>query len=139
MYCSKCGKEIHNDSIYCRYCGAKQNGFASSNFGHSIKKTTCSSCGAQMTINLNDKVATCEFCKQSYIIDDGILRKEININNTHTRYVYDEAEILKAKHRIRKGERIHEEKMLKMQNKSIRDKRRFVLILSGIIIFIILF
>ena len=37
MYCSTCGKEIIEESIYCKYCGAK---IKKNNNKHTVDKTT---------------------------------------------------------------------------------------------------
>lgn len=38
MYCNKCGKELPKESLYCPYCGGKQEAFAFHNIYNNINK-----------------------------------------------------------------------------------------------------
>lgn len=57
MYCAYCGKEIPNESIFCRHCGKKQDNFSSSNRDELPKKLVSqpSSSIQQQSTALEDK------------------------------------------------------------------------------------
>ena len=62
MFCSNCGKELADGSMFCNYCGTKQ-----------IVKKVCSSCGAE----LPSDAMFCHVCGEKVVglVD---LKKEIN-------------------------------------------------------------
>lgn len=47
MYCQKCGKEITNDSIFCKFCGVKLN-----------ENQPCPKCGKEIPEDSN----FCKYC-----------------------------------------------------------------------------
>ena len=70
MFCSKCGKQIADDSLFCNYCGAKQTTPAPENKkGISFSTTACPSCGGQLTVSIKTGSAVCPFCNSRFVLD----------------------------------------------------------------------
>lgn len=132
MYCNKCGKLINDDSLFCRFCGEKQeNSYSTSK--DMIKSITCPNCGGKLSINKDCRVVTCSYCNHSIYFNDGVIRKESYSQSEHKRYVYDEAEVVRAKNKDAKYKRIHEEKMLELQIMEDDRRRRHILAIVAII------
>ena len=72
MYCSKCGKQIAEDSLFCNYCGAKQSAPATANKNSiSLASTTCPNCNGQLTVSVKTGSAFCPFCNSRFVLDSA--------------------------------------------------------------------
>ena len=60
MFCSCCGKEIADGSVFCNYCGARQSMPApapENKNGISFASTICPNCGGHLKINVKTNTA----------------------------------------------------------------------------------
>ena len=72
MFCSKCGKQIADDSLFCNYCGAKQAASAPAGKNSiSFASTTCPNCSGQLTVSLKTGSAFCPFCNSRFVLDSA--------------------------------------------------------------------
>ena len=70
MFCSKCGKQIADDSLFCNYCGAKQSAPAAEKKNSiSFASTTCPNCSGQLTVSFKTGSAFCPFCNSRFVLD----------------------------------------------------------------------
>ncbi len=87
MFCSKCGKEIPGESVFCMYCGTrivKAEEIVSENIGVSTQQklveAKCTNCGANLQVDDRQKAAICPFCNSAYIVEKAIQNFLINMN-----------------------------------------------------------
>lgn len=72
MFCSKCGKQIADDSLFCNYCGAKQSAPApEKKSGISFATTACPNCGGQLNVSVKTGSAYCPFCNGRFVLDSA--------------------------------------------------------------------
>ena len=70
MFCSKCGKQIADDSLFCNYCGAKQSAPKTENKNSiSFASTNCPNCSGQLTVSFKTGTAFCPFCNSRFVLD----------------------------------------------------------------------
>ena len=70
MFCSKCGKQIADDSLFCNYCGAKQSAPKTENKNSiSLASTNCPNCSGQLTVSFKTGTAFCPFCNSRFVLD----------------------------------------------------------------------
>ena len=76
MFCSRCGKQIADDSLFCNFCGAKQSAPVSvpesknTNNKNLISFTAnkCPNCSGQLKINVKTCSAVCPFCNSRFVL-----------------------------------------------------------------------
>ena len=72
MFCSKCGKQIADDSLFCNYCGARQAAPAAEKKNSiSLTSTTCPNCSGQLTVSFKTGSAYCPFCGSRFVLDSA--------------------------------------------------------------------
>ena len=77
MFCSKCGKQIADDSLFCNYCGARQAAPTTENKNSiSFASTSCPNCSGQLTFSFKTGSAFCPFCGSRFILGTTDVDKE---------------------------------------------------------------
>ena len=72
MFCSRCGKEIADGSVFCNYCGAKQSVPApapENKTGISFASTICPNCSGHLKINVKTNIAVCPYCNSRFVLN----------------------------------------------------------------------
>ena len=72
MFCSRCGKEIADGSVFCNYCGAKQSVPApapENKTGISFASTICPNCSGHLKINVKTNTAVCPYCNSRFVLN----------------------------------------------------------------------
>jgi len=78
MFCSHCGKELADGSLFCNFCGAKQAAPASASEPENkdvqnknlinFTSTTCPNCSGQLKISVTTCSAYCPFCNSRFVL-----------------------------------------------------------------------
>ena len=70
MFCSHCGKQIADGSMFCNFCGTKQSIPAPENKNFiSFASTTCPNCSGQLKINAKTNSAFCPYCNSKFMLN----------------------------------------------------------------------
>ena len=73
MYCTKCGKKIDDNSVYCPECGYR----IKTPIGAKIYKGKCVECGATMEYRNDESELYCPYCgSKQFIFDSDIVALE---------------------------------------------------------------
>ena len=81
MYCISCGREIEDGSLFCRYCGIRQQEIIKT--GDKVfSALMCTKCGAPMKKNADDNRVICSFCGATYSLEENAetVEREENIS-----------------------------------------------------------
>lgn len=85
MFCMSCGTQLPEGARFCINCGTpineKNTSFVKpqSSIGARIVPAICTSCGATLEVNGEEKTATCPFCNSSYIVDQAINNYDVKM------------------------------------------------------------
>lgn len=98
MRCSRCGKEIPNDSVFCPECGAEQT--TEEKTEENEKKIRCPKCGSEIP---EDSVF-CPECGNS--VRENVLQKKIHPQKIIQQAVEQVSTISKKKVELKKRDKI---------------------------------
>ena len=94
MFCSRCGKEIADGSVFCNYCGAKQSAPApapENKNGISFASTICPNCSGLLKINVKTYTAVCPYCNSRFVLDMDDSMEEAMQNAAEIETLMDDA------------------------------------------------
>ena len=100
MFCSRCGKEIADGSVFCNYCGAKQSAPApapENKNGISFASTICPNCGGHLKINVKTNTAVCPYCNSRFVLDMDDSMEEAMQNAAEIETLMDDAKKFEKK------------------------------------------
>ena len=94
MFCSRCGKEIADGSVFCNYCGAKQSVPApapENKNGISFASTICPNCSGHLKINVKTNTAVCPYCNSRFVLNMDDSMEEAMQNAAEIETLMDDA------------------------------------------------
>lgn len=94
MFCSRCGKEIADGSVFCNYCGAKQSAPApapENKNGISFASTICPNCSGHLKINVKTNTAVCPYCNSRFVLNMDDSMEEAMQNAAEIETLMDDA------------------------------------------------
>ena len=94
MFCSRCGKEIADGSVFCNYCGARQSVPApapENKNGISFASTICPNCSGHLKINVKTNTAVCPYCNSRFVLDMDDSMEEAMQNAAEIETLMDDA------------------------------------------------
>lgn len=100
MFCSRCGKEIADGSVFCNYCGAKQSVPASApenKNGISFASTICPNCSGHLKINVKTNTAVCPYCNSRFVLNMDDSMEEAMQNAAEIETLMDDAKKFEKK------------------------------------------
>ena len=100
MFCSRCGKEIADGSVFCNYCGAKQSAPApapENKNGISFASTICPNCSGHLKINVKTNTAVCPYCNSRFVLDMDDSMEEAMQNAAEIETLMDDAKKFEKK------------------------------------------
>ena len=100
MFCSRCGKEIADGSVFCNYCGAKQSAPApapENKNGISFASTICPNCSGHLKINVKTNTAVCPYCNSRFVLDVDDSMEEAMQNAAEIETLMDDAKKFEKK------------------------------------------
>lgn len=100
MFCSRCGKEIADGSVFCNYCGAKQSAPApapETKNGISFASTICPNCSGHLKINVKTNTAVCPYCNSRFVLDMDDSMEEAMQNAAEIETLMDDAKKFEKK------------------------------------------
>lgn len=100
MFCSRCGKEIADGSVFCNYCGAKQSAPApapENKNGISFASTICPNCSGHLNINVKTNTAVCPYCNSRFVLDMDDSMEEAMQNAAEIETLMDDAKKFEKK------------------------------------------
>ena len=100
MFCSRCGKEIADGSVFCNYCGAKQSAPApapENKNGISFASTICPNCSGHLKINVKTNTAVCPYCNSRFVLNMDDSMEEAMQNAAEIETLMDDAKKFEKK------------------------------------------
>ena len=100
MFCSRCGKEIADGSVFCNYCGARQSAPApapENKNGISFASTICPNCSGHLKINVKTNTAVCPYCNSRFVLDMDDSMEEAMQNAAEIETLMDDAKKFEKK------------------------------------------
>lgn len=100
MFCSRCGKEIADGSVFCNYCGAKQSVPApapENKNGISFASTICPNCSGHLKINVKTNTAVCPYCNSRFVLNIDDSMEEAMQNAAEIETLMDDAKKFEKK------------------------------------------
>lgn len=100
MFCSRCGKEIADGSVFCNYCGAKQSAPApapENKNGISFASTICPNCSGHLKINVKTNTAVCPYCNSRFVLEMDDSMEEAMQNAAEIETLMDDAKKFEKK------------------------------------------
>lgn len=74
MFCRFCGKEIEDNSIYCKCCGKK---LVEEKTSQLYKKVKCTKCGALLYVENDESELDCQFCGNKNLLHNEEISQTI--------------------------------------------------------------
>ena len=100
MFCSRCGKEIADGSVFCNYCGARQSAPSpapENKNGISFASTICPNCSGHLKINVKTNTAVCPYCNSRFVLDMDDSMEEAMQNAAEIETLMDDAKKFEKK------------------------------------------
>lgn len=100
MFCSRCGKEIADGSVFCNYCGARQSvpsPAPENKNGISFASTICPNCSGHLKINVKTNTAVCPYCNSRFVLDMDDSMEEAMQNAAEIETLMDDAKKFEKK------------------------------------------
>lgn len=94
MFCSHCGKEIADGSVFCNYCGTRQSAPApapENKKGINFASTICPNCSGHLDINVKTNTAVCPYCNSRFVLDMDDSMEEAMQNVAEIENLMDDA------------------------------------------------
>ncbi|WP_295357895.1 zinc-ribbon domain-containing protein [uncultured Succiniclasticum sp.] len=100
MFCSRCGKEIADESVFCNYCGARQSvpsPAPENKNGISFASTICPNCSGHLNINVKTNTAVCPYCNSRFVLNMDDSMEEAMQNAAEIETLMDDAKKFEKK------------------------------------------